>query len=145
MEEEGLGPKEIGTLLYKQSGLLGMSGISHDMRTLLASDDPRAREAIDYFCFRIRRELGGLAAALEGLDAVVFTGGIGENAAPIRQQICANLGWIGIDIDATRNTAGETVVSTPTSRVRVLVLPTNEELVIARAALGLTGGGAPIS
>ncbi len=145
MEEEGLGPREIGTLLYTQSGLLGMSGISHDMRTLLASDDPRAREAIDYFCFRIRRELGGLAAALEGLDAVVFTGGIGENAAPIRQQICANLGWIGIDIDAARNTAGETVISTPTSRVRVLVLPTNEELVIARAALGLTKGGAPIA
>ncbi|RBI77016.1 acetate kinase [Roseovarius sp. TE539] len=135
MQEEGLDAGAISDLLYKQSGLLGMSGLSHDMRTLLASDDRRAGEAIDYFCFRIRRELGGLAAALDGLDGVVFTGGIGENAAPIRARACDGLGWIGVEIDADRNAAGETVISSSTSRVRVMVIPTNEELVIARAAM----------
>jgi len=135
MQEEGLDAGAISDLLYKQSGLLGMSGLSHDMRTLLASDDRRAGEAIDYFCFRIRRELGGLAAALDGLDGVVFTGGIGENAAPIRARACDGLGWIGVELDADRNAAGETVISSDTSRVRVMVIPTNEELVIARAAM----------
>lgn len=134
MESEKLSPVEISDLLYRQSGLLGLSGLSHDMRTLLASDDPKAREAVDYFCFRIRRELGGLAAALDGLDALVFTGGIGENADIIRSRVCAGLGWIGVELDEARNKAGETVISTDLSRVRVLVIPTNEELVIARAA-----------
>ncbi|MDD9733727.1 acetate/propionate family kinase [Mameliella sp. AT18] len=140
MDSEGMNAAEISELLYRHSGLLGLSGISSDMRTLLASDDPRAREAVDYFCFRIRRELGGLAAALEGLDAVVFTGGIGENAAPVRAQVCRGLHWIGIELDEARNAANETVISSDMSRVRVLVIPTNEELVIARAAMDLGAG-----
>ena len=139
MEQENMSAAQISDLLYRRSGLLGLSGISHDMRSLLASDAPQAREAIDYFCFRIRRELGGLAAALEGLDAVVFTGGIGENAAEIRARTCAGMGWIGIELDAPANQAGATVISTPLSRVRVLCIPTNEELVIARAAVALAG------
>lgn len=135
MQEEGLSADEIADLLYRRSGLLGLSGVSNDMRALLASDDPHARDAIDYFCFRIQRELGGLAAALNGLDAVVFTGGIGENAAPIREQVCAGLGWIGIELDAEKNRKGATEISAEYSDVRVLVIPTNEELVIARAAM----------
>ena len=143
MEHEGLNAAEIADILFNKSGLLGLSGITHDMRTLLASDDPRARQAIAYYCFRIRRELGGLAAALEGLDAVVFTGGIGENADQIRAEICAGLGWIGIELDKMRNSRGDTVISTDFSRVRVLVVPTNEELVIARAAARLAGHDRP--
>lgn len=135
MTEEGMDAQAISDLLYRQSGLLGLSGVSSDMRTLLASQEPGAREAVDYFCFRIRRELGGLAAALEGLDAVVFTGGIGENAAPVRSQVCQGLHWLGIELDEAKNTRNETVISTEFSRVRVLVIPTNEEIVIARAAM----------
>ncbi len=134
MNQEGLSATEISDLLYKKSGLLGLSGLSHDMRELLASDDIHAREAVDYFCFRIRRELGGLAAALEGLDAIVFTGGIGENAAKIRRRVCAGMHWIGVELDEGRNDANETIISSSFSRVHVMVLPTNEELVIARAA-----------
>ncbi|MGH1415286.1 MAG: acetate/propionate family kinase [Pelagimonas sp.] len=134
MNQEGLNAEEISELLYKKSGLLGLSGVSHDMRALLESNDPNAREAVDYFCFRIRRELGGLAAALEGLDAVVFTGGIGENAAKIRRRVCAGMHWIGVELDEARNEANETIISSSFSRVHVMVLPTNEELVIARAA-----------
>ncbi len=135
MNQEGLSATEISDLLYKKSGLLGLSGLSHDMRELLASDDIHAREAVDYFCFRIRRELGGLAAALEGLDAIVFTGGIGENAAKIRRRVCAGMHWIGVELDEGRNDANETIISSSFSRVHVMVLPTNEELVIARAAI----------
>ncbi|MFD1508109.1 acetate/propionate family kinase [Lacimonas salitolerans] len=134
LQQEGLGASDISDLLYKRSGLLGLSGVSHDMRTLLASDDPHAGQAIDYFTFRIRRELGAMAAALEGLDAVVFTGGIGENAAPIRHAVCTGMRWIGIDLDEAANAANATVISTGHSRVRVMVIPTNEELIIARAA-----------
>ncbi|WP_299920870.1 acetate/propionate family kinase [uncultured Pelagimonas sp.] len=134
MNQEGLSATEISDLLYKKSGLLGLSGLSHDMRELLASDDIHAREAVDYFCFRIRRELGGLAAALEGLDAIVFTGGIGENAAKIRRRVCAGMHWIGVELDEGRNDANETIISSSFSRVHVMVLPTNEELVIAKAA-----------
>ena len=137
MQQERMDADAIADLLYRRSGLLGLSGISSDMRTLLASDDPRARQAIDYFCFRIRRELGGLAAALEGLDAVVFTGGIGENAVTIRERVCHGMGWIGIELDEQANAENATVISSDFSRVRVLVIPTNEELVIARAAAGL--------
>ncbi|MBT9383078.1 acetate/propionate family kinase [Pseudooceanicola sp. CBS1P-1] len=142
MDQEGMSPGAIAELLYTKSGLLGLSGLSADMRTLLGSDTPGAREAIDYFTFRIRREMGGLAAALEGLDAVIFTGGIGENAAPIREKVCAGMHWLGIEIDAAANAAGELVISTPLSRVHVMVIPTNEELVIARAASALAGSGA---
>ncbi|WP_010139302.1 acetate/propionate family kinase [Oceanicola sp. S124] len=138
MDQEGMAPAQISDLLYRESGLKGMSGIGSDMRALLGSDSPHAAEAIDYFCFRARRELGGLAAALEGLDALVFTGGIGENAAAIRERICRGMHWLGIELDERANAAGATVISTAFSRVRVLVIPTNEELVIARAAARLS-------
>lgn len=136
MDQEGMTTAQVTDMLYRESGLKGLSGISHDMRTLLASDRAEARQAIAYYTFRARRELGGLAAALEGLDALVFTGGIGENAAAIRADICGGLRWIGVDLDPEANAAApdRMVISTALSRVRVMVIPTNEELVIARAA-----------
>ncbi len=137
LDQEGLSTAEVSDLLYKQSGLLGLSELSNDMRALLASDDPKAREAVEYFVFRIRRELGGLAAALQGLDALVFTGGIGENAREIRARVCAGMAWLGIELDEARNMANETLISSDFSRTRVMVVPTNEELVIARAAVDL--------
>ncbi|MFN6979685.1 MAG: acetate/propionate family kinase, partial [Gemmobacter sp.] len=130
----GMDADAIEDLLYRRSGLLGLSGISGDMRTLEASDAAAAREAIDYFVFRIRRELGGLAAALGGLDALVFTGGIGENSRLIRRRVCEGLAWIGIDLDNAANDTGALAISAPLSRTAVLVIPTNEEIVIARAA-----------
>ncbi|MDA7965505.1 acetate/propionate family kinase [Ruegeria sp.] len=136
MQQKGMGAAEISDLLYRQSGLLGMSGLSNDMRTLEQSDRPEARRAIEYFTFRARRELGALTAVLGGLDAVVFTGGIGEHSALVRQQICTDMGWFGIDLNPDANGDNARVISTDTSRVQVMVIPTNEELVIARAALG---------
>jgi len=129
---KGLSPEKISDLLYKESGLKGLSGISQDMRTLTESDDPRAAEAIAYFVFRIRRELGAMAAVLGGLDTVVFTGGIGENAAPIREKICADQEWLGLSIDEDRNANREEDISASSSRIRVLVIPTNEEEMIRR-------------
>jgi acetate kinase len=124
--------KALEKLLYKESGLLGVSGISQDMRELLASDRPEAREAVDLFCYRIVREIGSLAAALGGLDALVFTGGIGEHAAPVRAQVCQAFGWLGVTLDAPANDAHQGRITTADSRVDVLVLPTNEEWMIAR-------------
>ena len=132
MEYHQMDAKSLTRLLYKESGLLGVSGLSQDMRELLASDKPEAREAIDLFCYRIVRETGSLAAALGGLDALVFTGGIGEHAAPIRARVCAALGWLGVDFDAAANDVGLTCISTPGSRIDVRVIPTNEEWMIAR-------------
>ncbi|MEX0316498.1 MAG: acetate/propionate family kinase [Ruegeria sp.] len=129
--EQGHGVEAITHILYKKSGLLGLSEISHDMRTLLASDDPRAGEAIDYYVFRIRRELGAMAAILGGLDAVVFCGGIGENAAPIRERVLEGMEFLGLRVNSEANDSNSTVISqgdTP-----VLVIPTDEERVIARA------------
>jgi acetate kinase len=137
LEEEGMSVPEVTELLYKESGLLGLSGISHDMRELESSEAPEADEAIAYFTFRIRRELGALAAALEGLDGLVFTGGIGEHSARVRAEVCAGMEWLGLSLDPGRNAAQDTEISAPQSRVRVLVIPTNEELVIARAAARL--------
>ncbi|MDX1782036.1 MAG: acetate/propionate family kinase, partial [Thalassovita sp.] len=139
LDQEGMSVEEISTLLYKKSGLLGLSGISHDMRTLEASDSEGARQAIDYYTFRARRELGGLVAALEGLDGVVFCGGIGENSRLIREKICAGLHWIGIEIDPEANAANAPVISPPDAPVKVMVIPTNEEIVIARACAALSG------
>lgn len=118
MDQKGMTAKEITTLLYRESGLLGLSGLSHDMRTLLASDRPEAAEAIDYYCFRIRREIGAMAASLGGIDALVFCGGIGENAGQIRAQITQGLGFLGLE-----HAEGD----------KVLVIPTDEESVIADA------------
>jgi len=139
MEQEGMDAVAISDLLYKDSGLLGLSGVSNDMREILAADTTAAREAVDYFVFRIRRELGALAAALGGLDALVFCGGIGENAREIRARVCADMGWIGIALDPARNEANGFELSDRFSRVRVLRIPTNEEVVIARAGVRLSG------
>lgn len=141
MEQEGMDAKAIADLLYKKSGLLGLSGLSNDMRTLEASDRPEAREAIDYFVFRVRREIGGLAAAMGGLDALVFCGGIGENSSLIRQRVCTDMGWIGITLDDPANVAHATIISSAAAPVSVLVMPTNEELVIARSAFELLLSG----
>ena len=132
MDNRGLDARAIEKLLYNQSGLLGVSGISNDMRTLLASNDPPAKLAVDLYCYRIRRELGSLAAALGGLDAIVFTGGIGENSAAIRERVCRDAAWLGVELDPAANAAGGPRISTLGARVSAWTIPTNEELMIAR-------------
>jgi acetate kinase len=128
----GLSAKEVETILYKKSGLLGISGISNDMRDLLSSREPAAQLAVDYFVYRAAREIGSLVAVLGGLDALVFTAGIGENSAEIRQRICAASSWLGIDVDPKANARHALQIATPQSRVSALVVRTNEELMIAR-------------
>jgi len=139
MDQKGMSAAQISDLLYRQSGLLGLSGLSNDMRTLEAAATPEAAEAIDYFVFRCQREIGGLAAALGGLDALIFCGGIGENSRLIRARTCERLGWMGIEIDHARNVAKDEVISSDFARTTVMVIPTNEELVIARAARAAVG------
>ncbi len=139
MEEKGMDAQALTRLLYKESGLLGVSGISHDMRTLLASSAPEAREAVDLFCYRIARELGSLAAAIGGLDALVFTGGIGEHAAPVRERVAALSAWLGVSIDSTANAAHATHINSAGSRVDVIVMPTDEEAMIARYTVETLG------
>jgi len=134
MDQKGMTASAISDLLYKQSGLLGLSGLSNDMRTLEAAGTPKAAEAIDYFVFRCQREVGALAAALGGLNALVFSGGIGENSRLIRSRICETMKWMGIEIDPARNAANERLISFDIAPTSVLVIPTNEEVVIARAA-----------
>ena len=131
MDQRGMDARAIEKLLYNESGLLGISAISSDMRTLLDSSEPRARLAIDLYCYRIRRELGSLAAALGGIDALVFTAGIGENSAPIRARVLDDAAWLGVERDATANDGGGPLLTTAASRVLGLALPTNEELMIA--------------
>jgi acetate kinase len=133
--EQGMSGGEITDLLYRESGLLGLSGLSHDMRVLLASESAGAEEAIAYFTFRLAREIGGLAAALGGVDALVFTGGIGENAGPIRARALERLGFLGLSVDPARNAANAAMIHA--GPVPILVMPTDEERVIARAAMAL--------
>jgi len=140
--ERGMTGREISDLLHHQSGLLGLSGISGDMRTLLCSDNPAAAEAVEFFCYHISRELGSLAVALAGLDAIIFTGGIGEHAAPVRASICQAMAWLGVEINAQVNNAQANIaqenqenaiqISAATSKIAVWVIPTNEELMIAQ-------------
>ncbi len=132
LQQEGLSAKQIEDLLYKRSGLLGLSGIGNDMRVLLASDVPRAKLAIDHFVYRISRELGALAAVLGGLDALVFTAGIGENSARIRELVCEQAAWLGIEVDTAANEGGGPRISRPGGKASAWVVPTNEELMIAR-------------
>jgi len=132
MDHQHMDAKALTRLLYKESGLLGVSGISPDMRVLLASDRAEAREAVELFCYRITREIGSLAAALGGLDALVFTGGIGEHAAPVRHAVCTAAHWLGIEFDPQANSENAIRITAPASKVNVLVLPTNEEWMIAR-------------
>jgi acetate kinase len=135
MQHYAMSPFQIEKLIYKESGLLALSGISSDMRTLLESTDPRAALAVDVFVYRIACELGSLAAALGGLDAIVFTGGIGENASVIRERVCRDAAWLGVEFDETANAIRGPRISTSGSRVAVWVIPTNEELMIARHTL----------
>jgi len=139
LQEEGMSPSEVEEVLYKRSGLLGLSGISNDMRALLDSAEPEAREAVEYFAYRASRELGSLAAALGGLDGVVFTAGIGENSAEIRARICAQAAWLGVELDEAANRGRGPRISTPGSRTSAWVIPTNEELMIARHTLAALG------
>ena len=132
MDELKMDARAIEKLLYQQSGLLGVSGVSSDMRTLLTSDEPRAKFAVELFVYRIGRELGSLAAALGGLDALVFTAGIGEHAAAIRERVCRAAAWLGVELDLAANAAGGPRLSMAGSRVAAWVIPTNEELMIAR-------------
>ena len=134
METKNLSVKDMTRMLYKESGLLGVSGISQDMRTLLSSDKPEAQEAVDLFCYRIARELGSLAAAAGGLDAVVFTGGIGEHAAEVRRRVCLQSEWLGIRLNPEANARHDLHISAGNSSVDVLVIPTNEEWMMAHHA-----------
>jgi len=139
MDELGMDARAIESLLYRESGLLGVSGVSSDMRTLLASDDPRAAFAVDLFCYRAGRELGSLAAALGGLDALVFTGGIGEHAAAVRAKIVEAAAWLGLELDAAANARHAPRISTSDSDAHAYVIATHEELMIARHVRTLVG------
>ena len=131
MAEKKMNAEQISDLLYKNSGLKGMSGISQDMRELEASDSPAAGGAIDYFIARIRRELAGLAAALEGVEAVVFTGGIGEHSSRVREAVLSGMEWMGIHLDREANSIGAQIISARSSPAVVFVIPTDEERMIA--------------
>jgi len=137
LQEKGMTVPELVTLLNHRSGLLGLSGISGDMRELLGSDQPRAKEAIDYFVARTGREIASLAGALSGLDALVFTAGIGENAQEVRERICRHVAWLGIELDYAANQNHGPKISTADSPVSVWVIPTNEEAVIAHHTQGI--------
>jgi acetate kinase len=128
----GLSAKDVEAILYKRSGLLGISGISNDMRDLIGSSEPGARLAVDYFVYRAAKEIGALAAVLGGIDGMVFTAGIGENSPEIRARICEASAWLGIDLDAEQNARRGPRISRTNSRVSAWVIPTNEELMIAR-------------
>ena len=135
--EKGYGCKDLERLLYRDSGLRGLSGISNDVRVLLASPDPRARLALDYFTYRVARELAGLAGALGGLDGVVFTAGIGENSPDIRERVCARAAWLGLHFDAVANRAGGPRISAAKSHVSAWVIPTDEGRMIAEHTVEL--------
>jgi acetate kinase len=132
MDQRGMDARAVEKLIYNESGLLGVSGVSSDMRTLLASPDPQAALAVDLYVYRIARELGSLAAALGGLDAIVFTGGIGENSEHIRARVCRAAAWLGVALDEAANRGGGPRISVADSRVAAWAVPTNEELMIAR-------------
>jgi acetate kinase len=133
MDHMNMTAGEITQVLYKESGLLGVSGISNNMSSLQASDAPEAREAIELFCYRAAGEMAALAASIGGLDTIVFTAGIGENSARVRSLICDRLAWMGVDLDAGPNDENATCISSATSNIDVLVIPTDEEVVIAQA------------
>ncbi len=140
LQQKGMTPDAVSTLLYNSSGLLGMSGISDDMRELLASKDPHAAEAIDVFVYRIGRELGALVGCLGGLDALIFTAGIGENAAAIRRRVCEDAAWLGIETDRVANDAAGPCITKPESAVSAWVIRTDEDLMIARHSWSLLRG-----
>src|SRR5271166_2911900 len=141
MEQKKMSAAAIQEFCYHECGLKGLSGISNDVRELEASADPRADFALDYFCYRVGLYAGMLAAALAGLDAFVFTAGIGENSAAVRTRIAARLAWLGAELDPAANAAHATLISHPGSRLALYVIPTDEELMIARHTLALLSGG----
>ncbi|MGO4910391.1 acetate/propionate family kinase [Pseudorhodobacter sp. W20_MBD10_FR17] len=136
--DQGMTPQDITKLLYEESGLLGVSGISNDMALLEASTAPNAQEAIELFCYRAASQLAALVPALGGLDAIIFTAGIGEKSARVRKGICDHLNWLGVDLNAVANDSHATHINAPHSTIDVLIVPTDEELVIAQATLTLT-------
>src|SRR5262245_8934076 len=139
IQQKGMSPEELVDLLYKRSGMLGLSGISSDFRELLASDNPRARFAVELFCNRVARHIASLAAALGGIDGIVFTAGVGENAAPVRSAICRACSWLGLELDEAANREHKRRITTPSSRVGAYVIKTDENLMIARHARALVG------
>jgi acetate kinase len=141
MQAKGMTADEVSTLLYSQSGLFGVSGLSDDMRTLLASDDASAKQAVALFVYRLSRELGSMAAALGGIDALVFTAGIGEHAPEIRRRVCEDAAWLGIDLDQAANAGGAGRITREGSRASVWVIPTDEDLMIARYVWGVLKRG----
>jgi acetate kinase len=132
LQKEGMSADEITHLLYEQSGLLGVSGLSSDMRALLASDDPRAADAVDLFVFSVAREVAAMANSLGGLECLVFTGGIGEHSSEIRERVCIRLKWLGIGLESATNKSASGLISTDDSKIDVRVIPTDEEGMIAR-------------
>ena len=143
LEQRKMDVRAVEKMLYHESGLLGVSGISSDLRVLLESKEPGAKLALDLYVYRIGRELGSLAAALGGLDALVFTAGIGENAVAIRERVCRGAAWLGVELDAVANSRGGPCITTRRSRVSAWVIPTNEELLIAQHTLSVLGANAP--
>ncbi|HVN21395.1 MAG TPA: acetate/propionate family kinase [Dongiaceae bacterium] len=135
----GMSVREVEAVLYKKSGLLGISGVSNDMRDLLTSEEPNAQLAVDYFVYRAAKEIGSMAAALGGVDGLVFTAGIGENSPEIRRRICDACGWLGLELDPGANAGRGPRISSSRSRISVWVIPTNEELMIARHTGALLG------
>jgi acetate kinase len=140
LEQKGMSAGEIADLLYNRSGLLGVSGLSGDVRVLLDSGSPHARDALELFAWRAAREAGALISTLGGLDGIVFTAGIGENAPEVRSMICERLGWIGVSLDEAANRANAAVISGRSSRVTVRVIPTDEERMIAIHTLDTLSG-----
>ena len=139
VQQKGMSAEALVDLLYRRSGMLGLSGISSDFRELLASEEPRARFAVEVFCYRTAGQIASLAAALGGLNAIVFTAGVGENAAPVRSAICRACNWLGLELDEAANRERRTRISTPQSRVAAYVIKTDENLMIARHARALVG------
>jgi acetate kinase len=141
MTAKRLSVAEVERFLYRDCGLKGLSGVSNDVRDLLKSGEPRAKLALDYFAFRIARELGALAAALGGLDGIVFTAGVGENAPSVRADVCRRAAWLGVALDDAANAAGAPRISAADSKVAVHVVPTDEESMIAKHTLAALHGG----
>lgn len=139
LQHHNMSLAQVQHMLYLESGLLGVSGISNNMQVLQESLNPNAKEAIELYCYRAACELGSLIVALEGLDSIIFTAGIGENCADVRRRICEHLTWLGVELDSAANAANKTVISTAGSKVDVLVVPTNEEAIIARAVSKILG------
>lgn len=144
LQSDAMTPEELSRLLYERSGLLGLSGVSHDMRALEASHEPRAQAAIAYFIHRIKMEIAALAAAIGGLDALVFTAGIGERSPRVRAGVVEGLGWLGLALDAAANSRNDPVISASRSRIPIYVTPTDEEAMIARHTIETAGLSAAI-